>query len=163
MKLYWNRVKKQLPITNTHPDMEEKNDRTKPNKTRERETHTHRVYLFAHCLHCSCTDFISYRIWIHHMSTIFQSCDVMHSIVVICISMNTLLNCASCILYPYIILCLAVRSYGSTSIITICNSILLFNERERVRKFFFWPSMHLFYKQFSIWIFNSWKWIFTHI
>lgn len=45
------------------------------------------VRLFAHCLHRSCADYISYRIWMRHMSALFHS---RNGIIVICILMNIL-------------------------------------------------------------------------
>lgn len=52
-----------------------------------KEKGRHRVYLFAHCLHRSCADYIRYRIWMRHMSELFHS---RNGIIVICILMNIL-------------------------------------------------------------------------
>lgn len=60
---------------------------------------------------------------------------------------------------------LAVQSYGdaTTSIISICNSISLFPHLFCNLLSALFLHLHLFYNQYSISIFHSRKWTFTHI
>lgn len=102
------------------------------------------IYLFAHCLQCSCADYISYRI---QMRRCFFLCPI--RIIDICILMNILL-CA------YIILCQTTRS-RSTPLAVV--SIVRFFFQSLLSNWLFLPLSPL--QSIINLNFDSWKWTFT--
>lgn len=82
-----NQQKKNAALCQTQMHIAHANTHTLTDTQLQWEKERQCVRLFAHCLHRSCADYISYRIWMRHMSALFHS---RNGIIVICILMNIL-------------------------------------------------------------------------